>query len=194
MAVQISAILNDKLCSNSPIVFRKCRNYMQHVSLENLLKCIIIIVGPIVIVFVIVYLVSCCFNFRPTPEAKTLTTIGRYFFALNKYAREHKAIPTSLDDLDNCTNSKNDGWDRPLHYKIDKKNNIITIISYGKDGIPGGEGDNADISDSYFTRKPDGSLWIGSDGMWIVDARCARWLSASCTKTMSKDKLMKERE
>jgi len=45
----------------------------------------------------------------------------------------------------------------------------MTLTSYGKDGKPGGEGEDSDISESHWLRREDGSLWVG-DEMWVVES------------------------
>lgn len=62
-----------------------------------------------------------------------------------------------------------DGWGNPLRFSL-SSDGVITLTSYGWDGKPGGSGWNADVSMSFYTRHPDGTWWIGSDG-WILQAR-----------------------
>lgn len=39
-----------------------------------------------------------------------------------------------------------DPWGRPYFYRQDPKNDDFDLLSYGKDGLPGGSGSDADIS------------------------------------------------
>lgn len=39
-----------------------------------------------------------------------------------------------------------DPWGNPYQYKAPGSKSEFEIVSYGKDGVPGGEGENADIS------------------------------------------------
>jgi hypothetical protein len=90
---------------------------------------------------------------------------------INIYAETNKAIPPSLDVLakrDGYVNRTTDGWNRPLQYRV-TQDGIITLTSLGADGKPGGNGEDADISVSYRSKRPDGSLWVGSP-MWLVEA------------------------
>ncbi|MEG2075683.1 MAG: type II secretion system protein GspG [Victivallaceae bacterium] len=71
-----------------------------------------------------------------------------------------KKLPNSLDELlNNQSNSKKwrgpyiagetivlDPWDNEYVFKKGTTGSSFEIISYGADGIPGGEEDNADIS------------------------------------------------
>ena len=86
-----------------------------------------------------------------------------------------------------CNNDINDGWNRPLTYQINE-DGVITLTSLGKDGKIGGTGENADISKSYYTRREDGSLWIG-DEMWIMEA-VVRKLSPFADSQLSTSVLM----
>lgn len=77
-----------------------------------------------------------------------------------------------LPRRDGYANRTTDGWGHPLQYRV-AADGILTITSLGKDGNPGGGGENADVFESYFTKKPDGSLWVGTD-MWVVEAQTRR--------------------
>jgi len=108
---------------------------------------------------------------RITPVEMTDTAIGETFYRIHIYAQENGKIPTSLDSLpkrEGYINRTTDGWDRPLEYRV-RPDGIITLTSYGRDGVPGGDGDDADISVSYRTKRADGSFWAASD-LWIVEA------------------------
>jgi Type II secretion system (T2SS), protein G len=113
--------------------------------------------------------VSCT---RITPVEMTHTAIDETFFRIHIYAQKYGAVPASLDALpkrEGYANRTTDGWGRPLVYRV-LPDGAISLTSYGRDGTPGGSGDDADISVSYHTKRPDGSLWIGSD-LWIVEAQ-----------------------
>jgi hypothetical protein len=101
----------------------------------------------------------------------TKTAMGETFARITIYAETNKSVPQSLDILPRragYANKTTDGWNRPLQYDL-SKDGIITLRSFGADGKPGGEGENEDISLSYHSKRPDGSLWVGSP-MWIVEA------------------------
>jgi len=101
----------------------------------------------------------------------THTAITETFVRMNLYAQQRHSIPTSLDVLLKRTgyaNRTTDGWNRPLLFET-RADGILTLKSFGKDGKPGGKGEDADISTSYQAKHEDGTLWIG-DEMWIVKA------------------------
>lgn len=106
-----------------------------------------------------------------TPYKKTITAIGETFTRISIYAETTHKIPYSFDVLpirNGYSNRIIDAWGRTLLLKIEN-DNIMSLVSYGKDGVPGGDGDDADIIISYWLKRPDGSLWIG-DRLWIVKA------------------------
>jgi hypothetical protein len=108
---------------------------------------------------------------RIPPVSMTRTAMTETLVRINLYAETNKALPSSLDVLpkrEGYANRTTDGWKRPLQYTV-TGDGVITLRSLGADGKPGGEGDNADVSESYRSRRPDGSRWVGSP-MWIVDA------------------------
>lgn len=134
------------------------------------MKCRASIILALCLVLVLAW-VALCFVDRATPVDMTRTAMTETFIRICLYAETNKALPPSLDALpkrDGYANRTTDGWKRPLQYRVDK-NGVITLRSFGADGKPGGAGDDADLSQSYRSKRPDGSLWVGSP-MWIVEA------------------------
>jgi hypothetical protein len=109
---------------------------------------------------------------RVTPIEETRSAIGETFVRINMYAEANKKLPASIEILPRRAGYANqiiDGWGNKLKYTI-SKDGLITITSFGADGEPGGVAENADISVSYRSKRPDGSFWAGSK-MWIVEAK-----------------------
>jgi len=114
---------------------------------------------------------GCC-AYVITPIEMTHTAIGETFYRVHLYGKQHHKRPGSFDVLpvrEGYANRVTDGWDRKLILEI-KEDKVITITSYGADGKLGGEGEDADISESHWLKKKDGSLWI-DDEMWIVESK-----------------------
>ena len=114
---------------------------------------------------------GCC-AYVITPIEMTHTAIGETFYRVHLYGKQRRKVPDSFDVLpvrEGYANKTTDGWDRKLILEI-KDDKVMTITSYGKDGKPGGEGEDADISESHWLRKEDGSLWVG-DEMWVVESK-----------------------
>jgi hypothetical protein len=114
---------------------------------------------------------GCCMD-NITPVDMTSTAIDESFARIRIYAITNGAVPPSLDVLpkrNGYMNRITDGWGRPLVYRV-APDGIITIMSFGRDGNAGGSGEDADISLSYRSRRPDGSLWVGAD-LWTIEAQ-----------------------
>lgn len=103
-------------------------------------------------------------------KSKTRTAIGATFVRISDYTKKNGRLPLHLKDIDIYNNVHSviidDYWKKELVYIINPQKNIVTLLSYGKDGLVGGEGENADISKSYYYKKPDGTFWAGQDD-WL---------------------------
>ena len=109
---------------------------------------------------------------RIAPGEATRTAMAETFARIALYAQTNQAIPQSLQALprrSGYANKTTDGWGRPLQYDLSKEG-VITLRSYGADGKPGGVGEDADISVSYHSKRPDGGLWAGSP-LWLAEAK-----------------------
>ncbi|MEI7948103.1 MAG: type II secretion system protein GspG [bacterium] len=125
-------------------------------------------IGLVIIIAIVCS--SCCLDVI-TPVQMTHSAIIETFVRMHLYAQQRHSIPTSLDVLPKRTgyaNRTTDGWNRPLLFET-SADGILTLKSFGKDGKPGGKGEDADISTSYYAKHENGTLWIG-DEMWIVEA------------------------
>jgi len=92
-------------------------------------------------------------------KSKTLQSIHVVSARILDYARNHGALPPNLDvlsakdkTLDTLTK---DEWGWPLFYRVDD-NGTVTLISFGRNGIPGGRGEDTDISGSFPTHDATG--------------------------------------
>jgi hypothetical protein len=126
----------------------------------------------IIVVFcaAIIGVLALCVDVIPA-RAMTVTAMTETFVRISLYAQQNNDIPPSLDVLprrSGYANQTTDGWRRPLKYET-TPDGIIRLTSLGKDGVPGGTGDDTDVSRAYYARCPDGSLWVTSE-MWIVEA------------------------
>lgn len=71
--------------------------------------------------------------------------------ALDQYRLEKRRYPTAEEGLDAIRPFlkkavPNDPWDRPYVYRTPGQNAEFELFSYGRDGKPGGSGEDADIS------------------------------------------------
>ena len=128
------------------------------------------IIIAVVVVTAVIGLMTLFVDVIP-PKAATVSAMTETFVRIALYAKQSNSIPQSLAVLPKragYANQTTDAWKRPLRYEI-ATNGIIKLTSLGKDGMPGGTGDDADISKAYHALRPDGTLWATSE-MWIVDA------------------------
>jgi hypothetical protein len=86
------------------------------------------------------------------------------------YAHENNHLPHSLAEipmLPRHNNSIKDAWGRPLGYQIND-DKTVTLISLGRDGLPGRVGENADIVLSFAIHGVDGR-WSDPLVHWLKD-------------------------
>jgi len=78
----------------------------------------------------------------------TQRILTRVDTAIKEYRRQKGVLPQSLSQLSKVPIRDNgvilDSWEHPLVYKMHKDN--YTLISYGRDGKPGGVGLDCDLS------------------------------------------------
>lgn len=73
-------------------------------------------------------------------------------------------VPLNLEDcppIEGKIDETRDAWGRPIVYSADAQG-IVTLVSYGADGVPGGVGQDADIIGVFATDGDDAALqeWI----------------------------------
>ena len=112
-----------------------------------------------------------------TPEASTFTAISQAAEQVHAYMREHRQVPTDFSTISDHAPPATDGWGRPLMYAVDDAG-IVSISSYGRDGRPGGQDSDADITRRYRTRTADGALDIDDD-LWVISAEVSGDASAA---------------
>ena len=91
---------------------------------------------------------------HPVPEsAITSTSIIVTTRRIEAYLNEYKRLPETLDQLPPWTGDPErdasvDLWKRPLLYEV-HPNGTFTIRSLGRDGLPGGTGDDTDFLERF---------------------------------------------
>ncbi len=112
----------------------------------------------------------------PGREAKEQITRSRMRFdrvRILDYAHEHNQLPRALAALPPLPQKPGtdhhfeDGWGRRILYEVDAAGQV-TLKSLGRDGLPGGEGHDADIIMQFPSRKPDGSWLEATYDSYIV--------------------------
>jgi len=101
-------------------------------------------------------------NFRPR-ESATMDALADIERMIEVYRRDANSLPESLAELNSVNEAYHqfkvdadsmplDAWGRPFVYAIDGNN--FTVMSYARDGKPGGVGLDGDLStDTVWPRK-----------------------------------------
>jgi hypothetical protein len=108
---------------------------------------------------------------RIPPRSSTCGTILITKERILRYVRLHDCLPQSPSDLPEIPqrdNSLQDGWGREILTSfVDGK---ATLTSLGRDGRPGGSGEDADMS-GVFSLKDENGAWAAEDVGWIEEPR-----------------------
>jgi hypothetical protein len=86
-----------------------------------------------------------------------------------QYVQSHNQLPASLSvlpEMSGYDNSVQDSWNRNFIYEVDSTGNV-TLKSYGKDGVVGGDGENADMIGVFASRDASGK-WNDELVPWTV--------------------------
>jgi hypothetical protein len=97
-----------------------------------------------------------------SPPESTQTAITETYARLNLFLTANQALPPDLAMLPQRAGFANqivDGWGRQLHYSSDD-DGTVSLASLGRDGAPGGVGDDADIVRRFRTRNGDGTFGL----------------------------------
>jgi general secretion pathway protein G len=95
-------------------------------------------------------------------RAKAASDISVLRASVQLFKTDVGSYPSSLQDLRTKPSEGSDGWRGPYldkelptdpwgneyDYQVNSDESDYTIISYGKDGVAGGDGDNADIGEN----------------------------------------------
>src|SRR5262245_33590716 len=87
------------------------------------------------------------------PRSVTCTNMHMMKRRILRYAAAHGSLPTSLEQLpriEGYVNEVTDGWGRRILWRVD--GDEVTLTSYGRDGVPGGTGEDADMVGVFKTR------------------------------------------
>ena len=103
----------------------------------------------VVILGIVATVVVANIGHKPS-EAKaklTQTAISRLKGEVELYKADKNRYPETLQELvpRYCDEIPKDGWDRAFIYRAQGTRGAFDIVSLGEDGLPGGEGVNADL-------------------------------------------------
>jgi len=106
---------------------------------------------------------------RIPPRSLTATRMHVVKRRILQYAHAQNELPRSVSQLPRMAgydNSVQDSWNRDFVYEIDSTGNV-TLKSYGKDGVGGGDDDNADIIGVFASCDSSGK-WNDELVPWTV--------------------------
>ncbi len=86
-----------------------------------------------------------------------------------RFASAHNALPTSFDQLphiEGFSNEVTDGWGRPIMWRVE--GDVVSLVSYGRDGAPGGVAEDEDLVATFNTKTFDGR-WADEICNWLVN-------------------------
>lgn len=104
-----------------------------------------------------------------TPIDVTYTAILETAYRIHLYTKVNGILPPSLEVLpilENHINRTVDGWNRPLNYEL-TPNGLISLKSLGRDGLPGGNGEDKDIV-AHCSGKNEMGYVIAGDPLWTA--------------------------
>jgi Type II secretion system (T2SS), protein G len=108
------------------------------------------IASVVFVICLIIAALSTCLVERIPPRSMTTGAMTETRFRMEMYLQEEKDLPKSLEVLplrENHMNLTTDAWRRPLIYTVEEGG--FELKSLGKDGVPGGNGDDEDIVMHY---------------------------------------------
>ena len=119
---------------------------------------------------VIALVIFSCFDLLP---ARGLTGIRMETMKqrILHYARTHNEFPKTVTDLpllSSRDNTVQDGWGHDIRFEI-ATNGTVTLTSLGRDGLPGGAGDDADITRTFPAHTSQGA-WSEETVAWSSDS------------------------
>jgi len=86
----------------------------------------------------------------------TRTTIMLTEERIRQYVARHHRLPPTLTDLPELAEDRDsstlDGWGRPIGYAIEGE--VVTLVSLGRDGLPGGDGEDCDVQTTFTVSEP----------------------------------------
>ncbi len=100
-------------------------------------------------------------------------TMGRMHLTKRRilqYGHLHNKLPLTLAELParpGYDNETTDAWQRPLDYSSDESG-AVTLRSLGADKLPGGEGDNRDMTGGFMSRDAQ-NRWQEELAEWKQD-------------------------
>lgn len=103
------------------------------------------------------------------PQSMTYVNMHMMKRRILRYAATNDSLPVSLGQLPSIEGSVNevtDGWGRPILWQVEGDEVILT--SHGRDGVPDGTGQDADMVGVFRTKTAEGR-WADELCKWRND-------------------------
>lgn len=107
---------------------------------------------------------------RIPPRSLTMNRLTVTKRRILQYGHLHNKLPLTLAELParpGYDNGTADAWQRPLDYSSDESG-AVTLRSLGADKLPGGEGDNRDLTGVFMSRDAQ-NHWQEELAEWKQD-------------------------
>lgn len=104
------------------------------------------------------------------PRSLTMNRLTVTKRRILQYGHLHNKLPLTLAELParpGYDNETTDAWQRPLDYSSDESG-AVTLRSLGADKLPGGEGDNRDMTGVFMSRDAL-NRWQQESAEWKQD-------------------------
>jgi hypothetical protein len=108
---------------------------------------------------ILLVFVNGIFVTRISPDDEAWTKMNQLRDIILNYAERNGVPPKTIQDISNdgqTTDMFLDAWDRPIEYEV-LGDNVVRLISRGKDGLPGGTGAARDFIAQFELRDEKGN-------------------------------------
>ena len=79
-----------------------------------------------------------------SPQGEMSFLLEHQDWYVQRFISEHHKVPQSWDDIPEGNSYASDGWNNKT--RLEAQGKSYDIIDYGRDGVPGGQGLDADVS------------------------------------------------
>jgi len=110
-----------------------------------------------------------------TSDELNYSAMSETAYRIHLFAKGSGRLPIEVHELPKQPNSSNrilDAWGRPLIYRVSPDGTLV-VGTLGKDGLPGGGGEDKDHFETYRYRDASGRF-LASDELWIVEQKLSR--------------------
>ena len=132
-------------------------------------KYILLVAFMIAMLGIVLVIISVVRLIRVPEGGHTASSINAVQRAVHNYVSETGKLPTTLEDMDKFLDShfSVDGWGHPMILEVGSRD--LVIGSFGRDGVPGGEGENRDMFRTFDCFDENGMFFVSED-RWLTES------------------------